>query len=76
MEEYKMIPYLFSGALAGLFIVSIFKPVTHKELELPKPGKHKFHTKTGCVQVTSEEISCSSQAISLNVINDRKDPEK
>jgi hypothetical protein len=41
------------------------------------PGEPKiFHTKTGCVRISSEEVSCSTKAISLNLINDRKDFEK
>jgi len=68
-----MIAYCFMGALTGLFMVSIFTPVTHKQIELPVPGKPKqYHTKMGCVKIISEEVSCSTQAISLNVINDRK----
>jgi hypothetical protein len=69
-----MIAYGFMGALVGLFMVSIFTPVAKKQIELPLPGEPKvFHTKMGCVKIQSEEISCSTEAISLNGINDRKD---
>jgi hypothetical protein len=66
-----MIAYGFAGAILGLFMVSIFKPQIHKETELPLPGINVFHTPSGCVKIHSEEVSCSTQAISLNVINDR-----
>jgi hypothetical protein len=69
-----MIPYAFMGIILGLFMVSLFIPVFHSERELPIPGPPQiFHTKSGCIKITSEEVSCSSEAISLNLINDRKD---
>jgi hypothetical protein len=69
-----MIAYGFMGAILGLFIVSIFTPVTHIESELPTPGApKKFHLKSGCITVHSEEVSCSTEAISLNLINNGKD---
>jgi len=69
-----MIAYGFMGAILGLFMVSIFTPVTHVEAELPIPGApKKFHMKSGCIIVRSEEVSCSTKAISLNLINDGKD---
>jgi hypothetical protein len=71
-----MIAYGFAGAILGLFMVSIFKPQTHKEIELPLPGTNIFHTPSGCVKIRSEEVSCSTEAISLNVINDRKNHAK
>lgn len=73
----NMIAYAFAGCILGLFMVSIFTPVTHTQQGLPVPGvTKKFHTKTGCINVHSEEVSCSTEAISLNVINDRKDSSK
>ena len=69
-----MIAYGFIGIIVGLFMVSIFIPVVHSEPELPVPGPPQiFHTKSGCVKITSEEVSCSTKAISLNLINNGKD---
>ena len=69
-----MIAYGFMGAILGLFMVSIFTPVTHEEAKLPTPGPpKKFHLKSGCIIVHSEEVSCSTKAISLNLINNGKD---
>jgi hypothetical protein len=66
-----MIAYIFAGMITGLFIVSIFNPVKHEIPELPTPGIDKvFRTKAGCVKIHAEEVQCSSQGISLNVIND------
>lgn len=68
-----MIPYLFAGIIVGLFIVSIFNPVKHEIPELPTPDSDKiFHTKAGCVKIRADEVQCSSEGISLNVINDRE----
>lgn len=70
----NIIAYAFAGCILGLFMVSIFTPVTHAERQIPVPGlPQKFHTKTGCIIVHSEEVSCSTEAISLNLINDGKD---
>jgi hypothetical protein len=65
-----MIEYGFAGAIVGLFMVSVFTPVAHKQVELPLPDSPKiYHVKTGCIRIYSEEVSCSTKAISLNLIN-------
>jgi len=70
-NKKNMIPFLFSGILAGLFMVSIFNPVKHQIPELPTPNSKKvYKTKKGCVQFYTEEVSCSSEAISMNLINE------
>jgi hypothetical protein len=69
----KMIIYGFMGALLGLFLVSIFKPVNRIIPELPTIETKKFYTKNGCVLIHADEVSCSSKAISLNLINARED---
>jgi len=61
--------YLFAGIIAGLFIVSVFRPVKHIEKQTPVPGEtKKYKTDTGCVIVKSEEVECSNKGISLNVL--------
>jgi hypothetical protein len=61
--------WVFIGAVVGLFIVALFEPPLRNQPTLPNPQTlETFHTKTGCVKVRSEEVSCSPDAVSLNVI--------
>jgi hypothetical protein len=61
--------WIFIGSIVGLFIVAIFNPPIRKTPKLPNPEISEiFHTKNGCVKVVSEEVSCTPEAVSLNVI--------
>lgn len=63
------LPYLFIGAITGLFIVAIFDPPKRQIPGVPTPNDTGiFHTKTGCILIKSTEVPCSSDAVSLNVI--------
>jgi hypothetical protein len=67
------IPCLFAGVLTGFFVVSIFKPPNRKIPAIPTPGdSESFYTKSGCVRIQAEPVTCSGSAVSLNVlVNDR-----
>jgi hypothetical protein len=61
--------WVFTGALTGLLLVSVFSPPPRKELELPVPGDlNHFYTSTGCVRFRTSEVPCSDDATSLNFI--------
>jgi len=65
--------WVFGGFIVGLFVVSIFDPPFRTIPSLPTPGSQEFRTqKGGCVRIISEETECTSDAISLGVINDSK----
>lgn len=65
--------WVFGGFIVGLFVVSIFDPPFRVVPSLPTPGISIFRTqKGGCVRIVSEETECTSNAISLGVINDSK----
>jgi len=65
--------WVFGGFIVGLFVVSIFDPPFRVVPALPTPGVSTFRTqKGGCVRIVSEETECTSNAISLGVINDSK----
>ena len=65
--------WVFGGFIVGLFVVSIFDPPFSVVPALPTPGVSTFRTqKGGCVRIVSEETECTSNAISLGVINDSK----
>ena len=60
---------LMSGVFVGFFIVSIFTPPMREVQALPTPGDSGvFKTKTGCVRIKAEPVSCSDSAVSLNVL--------
>lgn len=61
--------WVFIGAIVGLFVVALFDPPLRKQPMLPNPETTEtFHTKSGCVKVVAEEVSCTPDAVSLNVI--------
>jgi hypothetical protein len=64
--------WVFGGFIVGLFVVSIFDPPFRTVPSLPSPGDHDIFRvqKGGCVRIISEETACTSDAISLGVIND------
>jgi hypothetical protein len=65
-----LIYWTFIGFICGLFIVSIFNPPFRKIPFIPIPEDNEiYHTKNGgCIKILSEEVECSPDAISLNVI--------
>ena len=51
--------WLFVGGVAGLLIVSVFKPPARIEQGTPEPGKeNKFNTPLGCVKLVAKEVPC------------------
>jgi hypothetical protein len=60
---------LIAGIISGFFMVTIFKPPIRQKAAIPIPGEPEvFKTKTGCVRVRAEQVSCSNAAVSLNVL--------
>jgi hypothetical protein len=58
-----------SGVFVGFFVVSIFTPPMRQVSAVPTPGDAGvFKTKTGCVRIKAEPVSCSGAAVSLNVL--------
>ena len=66
--------WVFGGFIVGLFVVSIFDPPFRPVPSLPTPDDHGIFRvpNGGCVRIVSEETVCTSDAISLGVINDSK----
>lgn len=65
--------WVFIGFLVGLFVVAIFNPPFRKIPFIPTPNDNEiYNTKYGCVRILSEEIECSPDAVSLNVIIGKK----
>lgn len=65
--------WVFIGFITGLFIVAVFNPPFRKIPFIPVPEDNAiYNTKYGCVKILSEEIDCSPEAVSLNVIIGKK----
>jgi len=58
-----------AGILTGFFIVSVFKPPKRQVPAVPVPGdSESYFTKSGCVRIKAEPVTCSGSAVSLNVL--------
>lgn len=58
--------WMFIGALAGLLVVSVFRPPPRKIPTLPTPeNTEPFFTKNGCVKFVAKEEECTPTATSL-----------
>jgi hypothetical protein len=61
--------WLFIGVLTGFLIVAVFIPPARKDMQLPTPqDKDTYFTGSGCVKFKAEEVPCTSDATSLNLL--------
>jgi hypothetical protein len=61
--------WVVSGLIVGLLISTVFIPPTRKEKVLPSPfDPNTYHTETGCVRFVSEEVPCTQEPDSLNLL--------
>lgn len=63
------VQWIAAGAITGLLIATVLIPPTRKEKVLPQPyEKEVYHTETGCVRFVSEEVPCTQEPDSLNLL--------
>ena len=63
------INWIFVGVLTGFLIVSVFVPPARKQLHLHTPDdKDTYFTGKGCVKFRAEEVPCTKEATSLNLV--------
>ena len=63
------VAWAFIGSLVGILLVAVFKPPARKNPQVPLPGMNKsLHTKSGCVKFRSEEVPCTNESTSLNLL--------
>lgn len=63
------ISWIFIGVLTGLLVVAVFIPPARKDMHLPTPeDKDTYFTGSGCVKFKAEEVPCTKDATSLNLI--------
>lgn len=61
--------WLVAGVIVGMLISTVIIPPTRKIKELPSPhDSSPFHTDVGCVRFVSEEVPCTAEPDSLNLL--------
>ena len=61
--------WLATGLVVGLLIATVLVPPTRKQMSVPSPADHGlYHTDTGCVRFTADEVPCVAEADSLNLL--------
>lgn len=61
--------WLVAGLVIGLLIATVLIPPTRKQMSVPSPADRSlYHTDTGCVRFTADEVPCVAEADSLNLI--------
>lgn len=61
--------WVVAGAIVGLLISTVVVPPNRKVKVLPQPlDTSTFHVDTGCVRFISEEVPCTAEPSSLNLL--------
>jgi hypothetical protein len=64
--------WMVAGAIVGMLISTVLVPPNRKVKVLPSPADTSaFHVDTGCVRFISEEVPCTSEPDSLNLLATR-----
>ena len=64
--------WVIAGAIVGMLISTVLVPPTRKVKVLPQPADTSpFHVDTGCVRFVSEEVPCTADPESLNLLASR-----
>jgi hypothetical protein len=61
--------WIIAGAIVGMLLSTVIVPPTRKIKVLPQPfDETPMHTEAGCVRFVSEEVPCSAEPGSLNLL--------
>lgn len=61
--------WVVAGVIIGMLLSTIVIPPTRTQKVLPQPfDPSTFHTDTGCVRFVSEEVPCTQEPDSLNLL--------
>jgi hypothetical protein len=61
--------WIVAGVIIGMLIGTVMIPPTRKIKVLPQPhDATTYHTETGCVRFVSEEVPCTAEPESLNLL--------
>jgi hypothetical protein len=63
------LPWVVAGVIFGMLLATVFVPPTRKQKVLPSPhDPNTYHTEEGCVRFVSEEVPCTEEPDSLNLL--------
>lgn len=61
--------WVVAGVILGMLIATVIVPPTRKLKVLPQPYDNStFHVDSGCVRFVSEEVPCTAEPDSLNLL--------
>jgi hypothetical protein len=61
--------WVAAGVIVGMLISTVMIPPTRKTKTLPSPHDTSVYaTETGCVRFVSEEVPCTAEPDSLNLL--------
>lgn len=61
--------WLVAGVIFGMLISTVIVPPTRKLKVLPQPyDDSTFYTDSGCVRFVAEEVPCTAEPDSLNLL--------
>jgi len=61
--------WVVAGVIVGLLIGTVMIPPTRKIKVLPQPMDNStYHVETGCVRFVAEEVPCTQDSDSLNLL--------
>ena len=61
--------WVVAGVIVGLLIGTVMIPPTRKIKVLPQPhDTSTYHVDTGCVRFVSEQVPCTQEPLSLNLL--------
>mgnify|MGYP000134242867 CR=1 FL=1 len=64
--------WIVAGAIVGMLISTVLVPPNRRIKVLPSPADSSpFHVETGCVRFIAQEVPCTSEPDSLNLLASR-----
>jgi hypothetical protein len=65
--------WVVAGAILGMLISTVIVPPTRRIKVLPQPADTSiYHVDSGCVRFISEEVPCTAEPESLNLLASRQ----
>ena len=63
------LPWVVAGLIFGMLLSAVFVPPVRTVKSLPQPNDSSiYHTDTGCVRFQAEEVPCTQETDSLNLL--------
>lgn len=63
------LPWVVGGVIVGMLISAVIVPPVRKVKKVPQPhDPGVYHTDTGCVRFVADEVPCTQEPDSLNLL--------